>query len=155
MSTSVNSTPQNPAGSDFFERWLPLVIWLTVIHMFSSDSFSANRTSSFFEPILRFIWPGLSEDAFAFWHGVFRKSGHVIEYFALGALAFRASRNHRPGVWRALTTLAFVFAIALSDEFHQSMVPSRTASIFDVGYDCSGAVLALSVMTRRKYSGWV
>jgi VanZ family protein len=38
---------------------------------------------------------------------------------------------------------------ALTDEFHQSFVPSRTASIQDSLIDSAGALIALSVMWFR------
>ena len=50
------------------------------------------------------------------------------------------------GSWRwsdAGRTLLFVIAFAVSDEFHQSFVPSREATVRDVLIDTMGAILAL------------
>jgi len=35
---------------------------------------------------------------------------------------------------------------AATDEFHQSLVPTRTASFMDVGIDTAGGILALFVI---------
>ena len=71
-------------------------------------------------------------------HGI-RDSGHV---------PWRAWR----GSFAAMTkwTLAFgVFLVtatfAASDEFHQSFVPTRTASAHDVMIDCMGAFVAVAI----------
>lgn len=78
-------------------------------------------------------------------HGIIRKCGHVIEYFILGLLLFRAlradsteSRIHR---W-TFTAFLVVVLYAASDEVHQSLVASRTASFFDVAIDTVGGVLS-------------
>jgi VanZ family protein len=46
--------------------------------------------------------------------------------------------------------LAFVVGYALFDEFRQSFVPSRTASIFDSLIDMTGGLAALVFIARRK-----
>jgi VanZ family protein len=133
------------------QHWLPLTLWLAVIHLFSTDAFSASNTSGVFVPLMRFFFPGISSEAIAFWHAVFRKTGHVTEYFALGVLAFRAFRNEIPRLTpTAVLTMAFVLVVALSDEFHQTLTLSRTGSLVDVGYDCAGAVAALWLFTQRE-----
>jgi VanZ family protein len=40
---------------------------------------------------------------------------------------------------------------ALIDEYHQSFVPSRTASVFDSLIDMAGGITAL-ILVRRKRS---
>src|SRR5262245_3545512 len=119
--------------------WAPVFAWVLVIFLFSTDSFSANHTSGFILPTLRFLFPGMSEDQHHFWHLVCRKAGHVTEYFILGLLTWRAFR-------KALISAAFILAIALTDEFHQSFVASRTGALADVGYDFIGGVMALILL---------
>jgi len=69
----------------------------------------------------------------------------VTEYFISGLLLFRAFRNgsHERREWRwAGFSLLVVAMIAASDEFHQSWVVVRTASIADVAIDIFGGFLA-------------
>ena len=76
-------------------------------------------------------------------HGAMRKVGHWGEYFILAILLLRALRNETGKKWElrhAALTFAFVFVYALSDEFHQTFVPSRTASFGDVMIDVVGGI---------------
>jgi VanZ family protein len=52
-------------------------------------------------------------------------------------------------------TLVFIFVYALSDEFHQLFVPSRTASLGDVMIDVFGGICGIFWMVwyRRGISG--
>jgi VanZ family protein len=43
-----------------------------------------------------------------------------------------------------------IVVYALLDEYHQSFVPSRTASIFDSFIDMSGGVAMLLLLRRRQ-----
>lgn len=112
--------------------------------VFSTDSFSSDHTSRFITPILKFLAPHLSTAGLQFWHHVIRKAGHVTEYCVLGILIYRALRvDIRRIATARILTLIGVAGAALMDEYHQSFVLSRTASIVDVGYDCAGGVLGL------------
>jgi VanZ family protein len=46
--------------------------------------------------------------------------------------------------------VAFVTLYGISDEFHQSFVPGRSSSVFDVIVDGLAAVLALVVLQRLR-----
>ena len=82
-----------------------------------------------------------------------RKAGHVTEYAILAWLAARAfttsSRKLLRSRWFWLSLL-FVIAYSLSDEFHQSFVPSRTGSIYDSLIDSLGGLTALALLALRK-----
>lgn len=82
-----------------------------------------------------------------------RKVAHFIEYAILGFLAARAFRtSQRPGIrsrW-FLISLTLIVVYALIDEYHQSLVPSRTGSIFDSLIDMAGGLTALIIVRRRK-----
>jgi len=83
------------------------------------------------------------------YHFLVRKAGHLTEYAILATLAARAFRNssHQfiTGHWFKFSLLLAI-GYALTDEFHQSFVPSRTASIHDSLIDSAGALIALSVI---------
>lgn len=86
-------------------------------------------------------------------HALVRKAGHFTEYAILALLAARAfrtsSREHLRNHW-LIMSLAFVILYALSDEFHQSFVSSRTASIYDCLIDTAGGLLALILVAIRS-----
>lgn len=83
-----------------------------------------------------------------------RKSAHVIVYATLSALWFRAQRGPRSG-WQpswALVALLVSVLVAISDEVHQSFVPARTGTAWDVVLDTFAAFLvqaAIAVSARR------
>jgi VanZ family protein len=74
-----------------------------------------------------------------------RKASHVAEYFLLSLLLFRAFRGDSAASWHwrwSFLALVIAFLWALLDEFHQSFVPARTASMTDVGIDTAGGGIA-------------
>ena len=111
----------------------------------STDTFSSQNTLSVVETILHFLISKISSQQVNLIHAFIRKSAHVIEYFILGLLLFRAFRGGSIGSWNWRWTLFAVIVVVLwaaSDEFHQSFVPTRTASVVDVVIDTAGGVLA-------------
>jgi VanZ family protein len=80
---------------------------------------------------------------------VARKCAHVIEYTVLALLLWRALRS--VPVLRTKTLMVFGAVLlgcavfAASDEFHQTFVKSRTASVRDVLLDVGGALLGLLI----------
>lgn len=118
---------------------------MNFIFWMSTGTFSEKNTSLIIEPILRFLMPGISFQSINMIHGLIRKCGHFIEYFILGLLLFRAFRGGSIGLrrWRwAFSSLIVVVLYAASDEFHQSFISTRTASLADVGIDTIGGIFA-------------
>jgi len=129
-------------SNDFDKRsrileWIPVVLWSACIFFFSTSYFSAANTAAFFEPIIRWFLPAADPATVRSIHFLIRKTAHFSEYLMMFTLLVRGPLHGRP-----LPALALCAAMALGDEFHQSFVRSRTASIFDVGLDFSGAVFA-------------
>ena len=114
-----------------FSRWGPIIIWAGVIFTFSSISTL---------PKAEIIW----------WDFILKKSAHIIEYAIFFLLLIRALNPTSPkklmpqSVKSKTWLIAFVVAIlyALTDEYHQSFVPGRTAKLTDVGFDIIGAILS-------------
>jgi VanZ family protein len=145
----------------FLKYWLPVLVWMSLIFSFSTDVGSAANTSRFIEPILRWLIPNISPGAVEKAHFFIRKAAHLSEYGVLGVLLWRALRHTRLGAsgrifWKpAVAALVLSAAYAATDEFHQSFVPTRTASVRDVMIDTSGSLLSLSIIytwttCRRK-----
>jgi VanZ family protein len=77
-------------------------------------------------------------------HAVIRKTAHLTEYFILSIFLFLAQRGGDDG-WKlrwAIWAIIICAGYASLDEFHQSFVPSRTASPWDALIDTTGASLA-------------
>ena len=138
-------------------RYGPLVFWVLFISIASTGEFSASNTSVILRPILLWFFPNLSEARLATMHFLTRKAGHFTEYAILAFLAGRAfitsSRSLLQRYWFQLSLL-FVAIYALLDEFHQSFVPSRTASIYDSAIDVAGGLTVLLILKFwRRSSG--
>jgi len=138
-------------------RYLPLLFWMALIFLASTSELSASNTNLVLQPLLRWFFPHISDERISLVHVIVRKSGHFAEYAILGFLAGRAfiSSGHRRlrQSW-FLAALVLVCVYALSDEYHQSFVPSRTASIYDSLIDTVGGLAALVLrgwrIKRRK-----
>lgn len=78
--------------------------------------------------------------------------GHMLGYGLLVlALCYAIGKKESKYLWVA-AILAFLYGA--SDEIHQSFVPGRNASFFDLGIDLLGIFLGLSkVSLFQKFSG--
>jgi len=133
----------------FLKYWLPVLIWLGLIVIGSTDLMSAEHTSRIIGRVLRSFNPDISAETIAQIQLVVRKTAHVMEYAILAALLWRALRTGvrwQTRMLRLFIAVWFVCAVfAASDEFHQSFVPSRTASPIDVMIDIFGALIGLVI----------
>jgi len=118
-------------------RWLPVLAWGLFIFTMSTSSFSALNTSRVIEPILRWMFPLASGETISLLHALVRKSAHFTEYAVLFWLLLQGPMAERP-------YLAFAVCVsyALLDEGHQSLVPGRTPSLWDVALDSTGALFS-------------
>jgi VanZ family protein len=122
----------------------------------STDILSAAHTSRFLIPFLRWLDPTVSFQTILAIHFALRKMGHFTEYAVLASLLWRALRGTFTALSVrsvAISTFAVTAAFAISDEFHQSFIPTRTASANDVMIDCIGAfcaVLLWAMLARGK-----
>ena len=135
--------------SRFVSNWVPAIAWMVLIFLGSSDMFSAGQTSRFIVPFLRWLDPQISWAAINTIQTVIRKLGHVTEYAILAVLLWRAldgNKSIKARISILFIVVSFACAIfAASDEFHQSFVPSRTASPHDVIVDICGAFIGLAI----------
>ncbi|GEM_PF-127308 len=118
-----------PSQNILKPRWLPALGWMSVIFAFSQH---ANIES------------GLSYDF------VLKKTCHLAEYGFLAVL-FYFALTHPLGLWarrHAEKAWAWSVLFAVSDEFHQSFIPTRSAQPRDVVIDSVGAALGLWLCFR-------
>lgn len=140
--------------------WLPVILWMALIFTISTGLGSMQRTSRIIGPLLRLVWPDVSEKTIHDVQVVVRKGGHVSGYAVLAILLLRA-RNQGlfPHNWSAKAALfseAVATLYAISDEFHQSFEPTRYASAWDVLIDAVGAAAGIFFIwtvgrLRRKW----
>lgn len=116
-------------------RWLPAILIMVVIFYFSA------------QPGEREIIEFNIRDYISI-----RKVAHVLIYGFL-ALSYYHWLGVRPARYRLAWLLAIAYAI--SDEFHQSLVPLRNASMIDIFlFDNIGAFTALAwhfLRTRKNH----
>ncbi|HYN25422.1 MAG TPA: VanZ family protein [Pyrinomonadaceae bacterium] len=127
-------------------RYAPLIFWMALIFFASSNEFSAINTSRVVRPLLLWLFPNITEESIRLAHVLVRKAAHITEYAILGWLAARAftgsSREFLRQRW-FLAGLLLIVLHSLLDEYHQSLVPSRTGSLYDSGIDIAGGLIGL------------
>jgi VanZ family protein len=133
-------------------HWVPVVVWMTLIFTGSGDPLSFQHSSTFLEPLLRWLLPWLSDTGVHNAMLFVRKCGHIAEYAVLAVLLWHAVRKTAtaPQRWywphaRAAFLLACVYAA--TDELHQVLVPSRQGAFVDVLVDAVGAALGLLLVS--------
>ena len=143
-----NQEKQKRSAPQRVWRYSLLLLWMFFISFASGSEFSALNTSTVVRPLILWFFPNISDDRLAAIHFLIRKSAHFTEY---GVLAFLASRAFTTSShafirrnWFQLGVL-LVVCYSLLDEFHQSFVPSRTASLYDSGIDMAGGVTVLLI----------
>ena len=126
-----------------------MLVWVGVIFLGSTDLMSAEHTSRFIVPFLRWLKPDISAETLASIHFILRKCAHVGEYAVLGLLLLRAATlmtNFKRSIpIRYLSLLGVCLLVAATDEFHQTFVGSRDASVRDIMIDSAGAILGLLI----------
>lgn len=127
----------------------PLLLWMLLIFLMSTDRGSADVTRPAIGGLLRRLLPNIgnyltSEQIDrADWN--LRKTAHVVEYAILTLLAFRAVAFGNPAFRNRNVVLPFLIGVlyAASDEYHQSYYASRGGKAADVVFDTFGVLLAL------------
>ena len=145
----------------FLKNWLPVMVWVGVIFLGSTDLMSAEHTSRFIVPFLRWLKPDISAETLASIHFIVRKCTHVGEYAILALLLLRAA-TLMPNSKRSIPILyvsvwGVCLFVAVTDEFHQMFVASRGASVRDIMVDSSAAVLGLligAIFQMSRATGW-
>ena len=97
---------------------------------------------------MQLLFGQLSDATWDLLHHLLRKSGHFLGYGALGLLWLRAWRMTLPNMrFLSLAGLALLGTalVASWDEWHQTFLPNRTGSPYDVLLDCCGAAAVIGM----------
>jgi VanZ family protein len=120
---------------------------MVIIFSASSDSHSAQHTSRIVEPLMHWLFPHASEQTMGAVILGFRKCAHLAEYAILALLCWLGLRpKDQSPAWswrRAFKALLIVTLYAITDEYHQTFVPTREGSVWDVLIDMCGGSLGL------------
>lgn len=123
-----------------FETWprwlrdfLPLILWMTIIFIFSAQSRLVTIENEAGE---KFVY----------------KTAHMLAYAGLAWLWWRALAPDRQVSWSNLL-LAFGLAVlyGVTDEIHQRFVPGRHGHPADVFFDAAGAWAMILLIRRVKW----
>lgn len=137
----------NKARKEIYKTWIAAGLWLVLIGIESTDWLSASNTSRFLYPLLHWL-TNVDPFTFMFWNFYIRKTGHVVGYFALSLLLFRAWKATIPvqaarwSIEWARIAFFMTALVACLDEWHQTFIPSRTGTLHDVLLDSSAAFAA-------------
>ncbi|MFC1649181.1 VanZ family protein, partial [Patescibacteria group bacterium] len=131
MSDPKESTAQSSTHrKSRLRAWLPFILWGVLIFTFSSLPTT---------PTTEIYWQDF----------VIKKSAHIIEFFVLTLLLFKALRFEGVPIHKTFWSIV-VFGVfyAITDEFHQSFTPGRQPTLRDVLIDTTGILLAVYFLYR-------
>lgn len=120
-------------------RWLPVILWMVLIFVLSAQH---HRPGPAPHPVAVSSVPG---EAVGQTEDVFDIGGHLVLYAVLAACLWWALGQFGQLPARSRLALSLVGAVlyGATDEWHQSFVADRQASLFDLQVDASGALLAV------------
>ncbi|MBS0659183.1 MAG: VanZ family protein [Verrucomicrobia bacterium] len=152
MSRPPSTAPSpGPFILSWLRWWWPALGLMTFIFFASTDLGAMSHQSRLLGPFLR--WLGVGEAQALEIIGFVRKGGHFGGYALLGLACWRGwwARPllfccERWPLHQAAVPLVLAALYACSDEWHQSFVPSRTASVSDVLLDSTGAAVGLAAL---------
>ena len=135
----------SPGGLKFWiYAWWPVVVGVAVIVIESTPDLGADHTTRPLRWLYQEIFGPASDARWAIVHHYIRKSGHFLGYGMLGLAWLRAWWLTLPRSEFLMDTLLALLGTAMTasaDEFHQSFLPNRTGTPWDVLLDCSGALV--------------
>jgi len=129
--------------------WLPVVVGIAVITTESTEFFGADHTSGPLRLIYEYIFGHVADARWDIIHHYIRKSGHFFGYGFIGLAWLRAwwfTLTHSHFFTDAMLALLGTALVASCDEWHQSYLPNRTGTPWDVLLDCTGAIVLQLLM---------
>ena len=128
----------------WLSAWIPVALGIGVIALESTKFMGADHTSGPLRWLYEAIFGPISSVRWEIVHGLIRKSGHFLGYGALGLVWLRAwwmTLPHSRFLQDVFLALVGTALIASADEYHQTFLPNRTGSVWDVLLDCCGAIV--------------
>lgn len=143
--------------------FLPAILMMYLIFTFSAQTGEVSGNLSYkisyqiVETKNEVLNLGMSYDELAYEadriHYYVRKAAHMTEYFLLAiAISFPLYVYRVRGFWLMLLAGIVCVGFAGLDEYHQSFVAARTASLKDVGIDSIGAFVGILLVQAFCWS---
>jgi hypothetical protein len=133
---------------NLLRAWWPAALGILVITFESTDLFSSRNTGGILYRLLTRLFGEINVYDFLIFHHYLRKTGHFMAYGVLSLLLLRGWRatlsDSQAWLWRTarLAWLGTAF-IASLDEWHQTYIPSRDGTVWDVLLDSVAALIFL------------
>jgi VanZ family protein len=126
--------------------WILLIGWMILIfYMSNQPADVSNGQSDFVIRILGTLGIELNDYFGNLASFIVRKGAHFTEYLILFFFSYNVNRNYfKKG--SKFYAVIFVFLYALSDEFHQSLIPGREMMFRDVIIDTSGGIFGSIIL---------
>jgi VanZ family protein len=134
--------------------WVVTLAWAGNITFLSTASFGGPVTGWLLAQLLSSLHIHLAHPTFEIVHFLIRKLAHCTEYAIFSLFLYFSINPRHPESWhtrRALGAVVIAGLFSLTDEYHQSFVPGRTASIKDCGIDTFGALLAMLLLYAGRH----
>jgi VanZ family protein len=128
----------------WINAWLPVVIGICIILIESTEAFGSDHTSGPLRRIYESIFGPIGTARWGLVHHYIRKTGHFFAYGFIGLAWLRAWWKTLPRsrfLPDAILALLGTALVASCDEFHQTFLPNRTGTPWDVLIDCTGAIV--------------
>ena len=138
----------------FLLYWVPPLLWMVFIFP-TNKRLSSEYTSQLIVPIIKFFLPHAGEGTVEIVHILIRKLAHFINYAFLTFLLLRALREGRK-IWKwewIFSAGLIAVCYGLLDEGVQTVIPSRTGSIYDWLIDSTGVVFSLGILSLKAGRG--
>jgi VanZ family protein len=124
--------------------WFPVLLGIAIIAIESQEFLGADHTSEPLRLLYEKLFGSVSNAHWADIHHYIRKSGHFVGYGFIGLAWLRAWWLTLPRtrfLHDSLLALLGTALVASCDEWHQSYLPNRTGTPWDVLLDCTGAIV--------------
>jgi VanZ family protein len=124
--------------------WFPVAFGIAVIVVESQEWLGADHTSGPFRRIFEAIFGHFTNAHWEVIHHYVRKTGHFFGYGFIGLAWLRAWWFTLPRsqfFTDAFLALLGTALVASCDEWHQTYLPNRTGTPWDVLLDCTGAII--------------
>ena len=129
--------------------WLPVAVAIALIALESTEFLGSDHTSHPLRVLFESIFGPVSTEQWEIVHHLIRKCGHFFGYGAVGLAWLRAwwmTLPHSRFLHDACLALLGTALVASADEYHQTFLPNRTGTPWDVLLDCCGAIVWLSMV---------
>ena len=128
----------------WISAWLPVVIGAVVIAVESTPYFGSDHTSGPLRTVYEALFGRVSDARWPIIHHYIRKCGHFTGYGLIGLAWLRAWWMTLPYSKFYVDAALAILGTALTasgDEIHQTFLPNRTGTPWDVLLDCCGALV--------------